>query len=220
MAHRAQVIHHIPGRVRIKMRSAKGNHALMRQITESLSPQLGIRRVETNAMTGSVLIHYDPNVYHEYETHLAAHGESENLFALKPPELTEVDEMVHRIEDEAEFLAQHSETARVIVDLVKQLNASVKRSTNNMFDLNVLLPLAVAAFSMSEIGIHTATPLWVTLGIFSFNSFVNLHRPCPHPRTETHQVVVDDEDAPQSQPRTTRRGGAKKQQGAKRRARK
>ena len=192
---KAQIVHHIPGRLRIKLPHAKGNHLLMRRISESFSPHHGIRRVETNATTGSVLIQYDPQMHHEYERNLTTHAVRENLFAVdSPPEITEFDEKVHRVEAEAEFLAEHSDTARAIFDAVKQLNETVKRETNNLVDLNVLLPIVAAVFSVTEIGLYTATPLWVTLGIFSFNSFVNLHRPPPHqqPLIETHQVTVNN----------------------------
>lgn len=191
---KAQIVHHIPGRLRIKLPQAKGNHALMQRIYESFSPHHGIRRVETNATTGSVLIQYDPQMHQEYESKLTTHAASENLFAIdSPPEITEFDEKVHSVEAEAEFLSEHSDTARVIFDAVKQLNETVKRETNNLVDLNVILPLVAAAVSVTEIGLYTATPLWITLGIFSFNSFVNLHRPQhQQPLLETHEVTVNN----------------------------
>jgi hypothetical protein len=60
---------------------------------------------------------------------------------------------------------------------VKGLNADVKRATNNAVDLKVLLPLGLAVYSLLKFEAEMATPLWVTLGIFSFNSFVALHPP-------------------------------------------
>jgi hypothetical protein len=85
--------------------------------------------------------------------------------------------MARRIEAEAEFLSQHSETARIIVDAVKRMDVNIKWATHNTVDLKVLLPLGLAAYSVVEIGLEASTPLWVTLGIFSLNSFVSLHSP-------------------------------------------
>lgn len=211
MRYPAQIVHHIPGRLRIKLPQAKGNHALMRRINESLSPHEGIRRVETNAMTGSVLIQYDPHIHQEYENKLATHAANENLFTVNsPPEVTEFDEKVNKFEAEAEFLSEHSDTARAIVNAVKQLNETIKYQTNNLVDLNVLVPLVAAAFSVTEIGLYTATPLWVTLGIFSFNSFVNLHRPQhQQPLLETHEVTINH---PPRRAKTARKRAVKNEQ--------
>ena len=177
MLQRAQIVHHIPGRLRIKLPSAKGKAAMLEHIKRALSPQHGVRRVDVNPMTGSVLVHYEPDFHNEYLLRLAAHAENAKLFTLEPPELTETDEFVHKVKVEAEFLASRSEAARTIVDFFKRLNESVKVATGNAVDLNVLLPLSVAIFSFFEVGVEAATPLWVTLCIFSFNSFVTLHYP-------------------------------------------
>jgi hypothetical protein len=66
-----------------------------------------------------------------------------------------------------------------MIDIVKQIDAGIKWATNNSVDLKVLLPLGLALYAFAESGTEAATPLWVTLGIFSFNSFVALHRPRP-----------------------------------------
>lgn len=196
MAYQAQVIHHIPGRVRVRLPGARGNHALLRQIKDSLAPQPGVQRVEVNPATGSLLVHYDPDLHEDYHSRLARYGEREDLFALKPPELTEADEIANKIEAEAEYLAAHSETARAVVNFVKHLNEGVKQATSNMVDLKVLLPLGLAIYTFKEAGSGVVTPLWVTLGIFSFNSFVALHHPKPSLHVDDHEIVLDKSQPP------------------------
>ena len=196
MIHHAQVIHHIPGRMRVKLPQAKGNHQLLLQIQQSISPLSGVKQVEINPATGSVLVHYDADQHEDFHTHLAEHAESEGLFALKPPELFEADEIAEKIEAEAEFLAAHSETARTVVNFVKQIDEGIKRATDNNLDLKVLLPLGLAVYAFLEAGTETVTPLWVTLGIFSFNSFVALHHPHPGVQVEEHQVIHDESPQP------------------------
>src|SRR5437879_5091518 len=110
MSHRAHVIHHIPGRMRVKLPHAKGDHATLQRIKEAISPMPGVNEVIINPVTGSVVVHYDPDIHENFHDHFGEHAERENLFALKPPELTEADEIAAKIEAEAEFLAEHSET--------------------------------------------------------------------------------------------------------------
>jgi hypothetical protein len=192
MEQNAEVMHHIPGRMRVKVPRLKGKSRALAKIKESVSQMPGVTSVDTNITTGSVLVNYDPKAFKQFQTSLADHAETNQLFSFKPPELTEVDEMADKIEVEAEFLAEHSEVARAVVNACKQLNAEVKRSTRNMVDLKVLVPLALAAYTFTRQDPMMSTPLWVTLGIFSFHSFLALHG--QQPQVVTHQVAFDREE--------------------------
>jgi hypothetical protein len=79
------------------------------------------------------------------------------------------------LEEEAEFLAEHSHVARAIVELFKSLDREVKRATDNAVDLKVLIPLGLAAYTLLELGVEAATPVWLTLGLFAMNHFIELH---------------------------------------------
>jgi hypothetical protein len=177
MRHRLRTVHHTKGRLRLKVPAARANPAVFEEICRSISSCPGVTGVRTNLRTGSILVQYSSKAGIDFHEQLTDHGEKTGGFLLEPPELTEVDEMAHRIELEAEFLSQHSETARVIVDSVKRLDTRLKLATHNTVDLKVLLPMGLAVYSVAEIGLEASTPLWVTLGIFSFNSFVALHHP-------------------------------------------
>lgn len=185
MAHEAHVSHHIPGRMRVKLPRAKGQHLVLQDIRQLIAPMPGVQRVEINPATGSVLVYYEPGRHEEFHTQLAEHAMQADLFALKGPELSEVDDVAEKIEAEAEFLAAHSEMARRMIDLVKQIDGRIKLATNNNVDLKVLLPLGLAVYAFVEAGTEAVTPLWVTLGIFSFNAFVALHRAYPAAQGET-----------------------------------
>jgi hypothetical protein len=50
-----------------------------------------------------------------------------------------------------------------------------------MVDLNVLVPMGFAISSLSVMGIRMGTPLWLTLAMSSFNSFMSLHSKRPNP---------------------------------------
>jgi len=173
--HRVRTAHRTRGRIRLTVQDFKKNSKSLEDVKKAIAPMHGVCRVEVNSTTGSVTVHYDPALYGKFHDQLAAHGEASGAFSLDPPAFGEGGELVKNVEAEAEFLSRHSETARTVVDSFSALNQAVKRATNNNLDLKILLPLGLAVYSVLEIGIETSTPLWITLGIFSFNSFVSLH---------------------------------------------
>jgi heavy-metal-associated domain-containing protein len=62
VAERAKVVHAIPGRVRVKVPQLRANRALGRRVDDRLSVLPGVRRVDVNPVTGSLLVEYDPAV--------------------------------------------------------------------------------------------------------------------------------------------------------------
>ena len=57
-----EVASYLPGRVRLRSRLLVGNKALEKKIKEYLSAFKGIESVETNTLTGSVLVKYIPEI--------------------------------------------------------------------------------------------------------------------------------------------------------------
>jgi hypothetical protein len=192
MLRHARVAHHVRGRIRVKLPSARGNAELLKQVADSLAAAEGIRSIECNINTGSLVVHYDERNSTDFPEVLAAHGRNCGLFSLAPPEVSEVDRMAEAIEREAEYLAEHSEAARALVESVKVLNNQLRRATHNNLDLKVLLPLGLAAWAVIDHDPELATPLWLTLSIFSFNSFLSLHSPPPGVTARTQQVIREN----------------------------
>lgn len=178
-AHRARVAHRARGRMRLKIHGLRGNASGLERLKQSIAPMDGVRGVETNAATGSVVVHYDPMLHSKFHDRLAEQGSSTGAFHLELPKIGGGGELILNIEEEAAFLSDHSDTARKIVELFSGLDRAVKRATDNAVDLKVLLPLGLAVYSALEIGVEVSTPLWATLGIFSFNSFLALHSSPP-----------------------------------------
>jgi cation transport ATPase len=167
--------------LRIRVPSAKGNPAALEEIKRSLAPVPGVSEVKVSAATGTITVLYDPKRHVDFHEHLAnaegSHQEKLHVSAVPPPPvLSEVDEAMDRLEKEAEFLASHSHSAKALFD-------ALRKATDNNVDLKVLAPLALAAYAFVELGFEAATPVWLTLGVFSFNHFVALHtqRPTTHP---------------------------------------
>ena len=88
---------------------------------------------------------------------------------------TELDKLTNSIEAEAEFLARHSHTARAVVDFVKKIDHEVKRATNNSVDLKIIFAVGIIGLTVFEVGATAATPVWVTLAIFTVNHFIQIH---------------------------------------------
>jgi hypothetical protein len=185
----AEIAHATRGRVRIKIPAGKSNPELLHQIRAAFEGHPGIDAIDVKQSTGSIIIYYDPE-HHEDIPSLftsmdkAAAAPLAHLAPLAAPPApapayrqpaNKLAEEIDAIEAEAEFLAEHSHFARSIVEYVKSLDRQIKRSTNNNIDLKILAPVGLAAFTFLEIGAAAATPMWVTLVIFSLNHFVELH---------------------------------------------
>lgn len=55
----AQYIHHVPGRLRVKLTLLKRNDAQAADLHVLLEALLGIHKINVNPVTGSVTIHYE-----------------------------------------------------------------------------------------------------------------------------------------------------------------
>jgi hypothetical protein len=177
-----QIAHQVPGRVRMKIPAGKGNPELLQQISEVFRVIPGIEEITVNPATGSVVLHYDTDRHDEFhgtfQEHYSAHGAPGGNGAAAGGMHgadTELDKLANSIEAEAEFLASHSHTARAVVDFVKKVDREIKLATGNTIDLKILFAGTIIAFTVFEVGATAATPVWVTLAIFTVNHFIEMH---------------------------------------------
>src|SRR5262249_34472217 len=103
------VAHQVPGRVRMKVPAAKGNPELLQQLAERCAGTPGSGRIPDNRAPGSVVMHYDAHRHDDFHGRFQDHVERGGAMA---PPLTEIDQFARTIEEEAEFLARHSQSAR------------------------------------------------------------------------------------------------------------
>jgi hypothetical protein len=170
------VAHQVPGRIRMKIPSAKGNPELLEQIKQTFSVLPGIEGIEVNDLTGSVILLYDVDRHDDFHGGFQNHAPPPR----RPPS-SEIDTLAQKIQDEAEFLAQNSHAARVVVDFFKQVDRQIKESSGNLVDLKIVLAIFVVGFTIFEVGAGAATPVWVTLVIFGLNHFIEMHQHGPQP---------------------------------------
>jgi cation transport ATPase len=176
-----EIAHQVPGRIRMKVGAAKANPELLEQIKETFMVIPGVEQVEVNPATGSVVLHYDVDQHDEFHGHLQHHTGGHH----QPPPTNEIDALANKIQQEAEFLAENSHTARVIVDFFRQLDRQIKTSSHNTIDLKIVLAFGIAGFTIAEVGANAATPVWVTLAMFGLNHFIEAN---------THKADEDEEE--------------------------
>jgi hypothetical protein len=174
--HKAELAHHVPGRMRIKIAAARGNVALLESLRQVFAGVPGINAVVVKPDSGSLVLHYDPRLETEMEQRFANyHNGHVEVKRERPGD--EVDEWASRIEAEAEFLAGRSEWAHAAVEFFKQFDRQIRAVSGNTIDLKIVLALALAVVTFVGVGAEAATPMWVTLVLFALNHFLEQHPP-------------------------------------------
>ncbi|MGO9567978.1 MAG: HMA2 domain-containing protein [Desulfomonilaceae bacterium] len=57
-------LHEVPGRLRIQISSLKRNSQRAQEVQDLLEDLSGIKSTSVNTVTGSVIVHYDPDIVH------------------------------------------------------------------------------------------------------------------------------------------------------------
>ena len=178
-----QIAHQMPGRVRFKIPTAQDNPELLEQIRQAFADMPGLRQTRVKPDAGSIVLIYDPNETASFEAQLMHHwaGVMPSM-PPRPPKRrdlpgNELAQATRQIEAEAELLAGHSHSARVVVDFFKDADREIKILTNNLVDLKIVLALALAVAAFAGIGATAATPMWVTLALFALDHFIEMQAP-------------------------------------------
>jgi len=164
---KVKIAHQVPGRIRLKVPKAKDNPEMIEQIRQMFNVIPGVEEVTVNPVTGSVVVHYDTDLHHEFHGRLQHHTGGHTA-----PPSNEIDALASKIQQEAEYLAEHSLTARVVVDYCKDFDRGIKVATGNAVDLKVALAVGIAGITLLEVGATAATPVWVTLSVFALNHMI------------------------------------------------
>lgn len=169
-----EIAHQTAGRVRLKIAAGKNEPELLKRIAESFSAIPGMDRITVSPVTGSIILNYNEHNQKSFNDRLMR-----NLMAqgAAPMIGSEFEELAKKIENQAEFLAERSKTARAVVDFCKRLDREIKLATHNVVDLKIVIAVGVIALTIFEVGANAATPIWLTLSIFTFNHFIEIHNP-------------------------------------------
>jgi Heavy metal associated domain 2 len=172
-----QIAHQVPGRIRLKVPSAKGNPELLAEIEKSFGAIPGIEEVMINPVSGSVVLRYDVEEHDDFHSRFTRHfneHHADHTSAYHRPPSTEIDALANTIEEEADFLAERSHTVKAVVDFCRHCDRQIKVGSGNTFDLKMALCVGIVGVMIFEIGAAAATPVWVTLSLFGLNHFVEM----------------------------------------------
>ncbi len=173
MAVDAYIQHYLPGRLRLRIPAAKGAEDGLRELSSAIARAPGINQVEYNPITGSILIQYSPEHYRNLQSLEAGLSASAAPIAVNnshPPQ--------HRSQHQRHQRGR-SVAARRVDSFFRQLDSEIRDATDNEVDLKFILPFGVAVLGLVALRYSSTTPLWLTLLIFAFNSFLGLHAPSP-----------------------------------------
>ena len=192
MAGKFKIVHQVPGRIRMKIPSAKGKPEELQSYKEVLLLIPGVEDVELNPVTGSIVLKYDPDRQVEFGAKFTDHVNKQNAEPPRKPRppTNEIDAVAGMIEEEAQFLAEHSEAARVFVDFCRKADRQIKVATHNVLDLKMMLAVCVVGAVVFEVGASAATPVWVTLALFGLNHFIEMQEQARQDREEEESRAV------------------------------
>ena len=182
-----QLRHAIPGRVRLRVPGIKGQPALAREIEQQLAGLAVVRRVEVSAVTGSVLVVYDP----------ADSAAIAGLGRMMIPGL-DLDGLADPgAEPPAEADAAAS-PADAVADLARKVNAQVEAATGSV-DLRFLVPASLFVGGLVRLiaSKKLTSPAWYDFLWFAFGTFCTLNRSQPPggPVAAVAGEGVDQDDA-------------------------
>ncbi len=170
MLRSASIAHRVPGRIRIRIPSAKADGEFLEQARAALSALPGVLEVSCNPLTGSIVILHSPDLRLDLEGTAISHNGSALPFVLDAPKPAPAPPRTRRRKG-----PRQSYVARAVAGAFADLDDVVREATGNALDLKVLLPLVVGGLGLTMLGKSRRTPIWLTLLMFSFSSFMSLH---------------------------------------------
>jgi hypothetical protein len=164
-----QVVHAMPGRVRLRVSKVRDNPAFAQKAQDKLGRVPGVKRVEVKPLTGSVLIFYDAAA-------LLAAGATAALtdgFSVLFPELG-AEALTLGIESLVHILSggEKDTSSSNFTDSMGNINAQVARITGG-YDLKLLIPMTFLFFGVRSLmtSEKVAAPAWYDYLWFAFASF-------------------------------------------------
>ena len=174
-----QIVHALPGRVRVKLPRLKGNTTLAREIGRTLTPLEGIHHVETSTTTGSVLVLYEPRLLSTLDTEavgsLSALADMLGLSVEDVP-MAELQRRLHAATNGA-HAGMSTTLGSGIAALLGSVNAGVIPLTGGWGELRTLVPLTLAFLGLRSLLLTDRLPFpsWYEYLWFAFSTFVALH---------------------------------------------
>jgi hypothetical protein len=170
----ARIVHHVPGRLRIKVLDARGEADFFAAVQRVIGGLSGVASVRVNPSSSSIVVDYKPS---DSVFHFRLQDDSALRSWLSLDKETDIPEgLGAAVVRSTRYLERHSRLAESIVSTAEHLDAGLREVSAGYLDLKVLLPLSVAVATSMHKGRNKGTPMWLTLSTFAFNAFLSLHR--------------------------------------------
>ncbi len=184
VARLGKIVHHVPGRIRIKFKDLANNSAFFNDIKKAISSLSGVDSVRISRQSSSIVVHYKAL---DSAFHIRLKEDPSLKNWLEFDDITTLDTEKNKFTDlNSPYAEQHSRLAESIVSVAEQLDSGLLQASNGYLDFKVLLPIAIAVASSLHKAKGRGTPMWISLSTFAFNSFLTFH----HRRIDTPRVKI------------------------------
>jgi len=168
------IVHVLPGRVRLKIPKLKQDQAFGRQIERQFSSVKGIERVHVHPLTGSVVVMFDQEQMTDTDSLLALSNALSSLFPNVDLSPADVQAFMKQGADGASSPGeafQGTSTSAQLQAFTSSFNAKIADMTGGL-EIKSLLPLAFSALAIREllVGKNLRFPSWYDFLWFSFAS--------------------------------------------------
>ena len=152
-----EVLHAIPGRVRLRVRGLKGDAVGARRLEREVASMPGVKVAAANAKTGTLLLQYDPRI-----------------MTGEPFGTVRRLRMGRNVPHAA---PSGSEVADSVTNVFDGLDANIERVSGGFINLRTLIPLTLLSLAVKRIiidGNVEAVPVQGLLW-YSYSTFHNMH---------------------------------------------
>jgi hypothetical protein len=177
--------HAIPGRIRLKIPSIKGEPGLALEVHKQLAALPVIRRVEVNPVTGSVLVLYDP-------------ADSAAIAQLGRMMIPGLD--LNAMPDPPDHAPRNGHgagaPALAVTELARRLNERVEAISGGALDLKVLVPMSLVVGGLVRLiaSRKVPSPAWYDFLWFAFGTYFTLNRGSGPDRPEQSALGCGESD--------------------------
>lgn len=183
MSQAIQIIHALPGRVRVRLPRLQGNASLAAEVERALTALAGVHHVEASTTTGSVLVLYEPRLLESLD--IEAIGPLLGLagrlgLAFEDMDMDEIQDWVHTAANGTRPGTPPT-LGSDIAAWLSSVNAGVTQVIGGWGELRTLVPLTLAFLGLRGL-LRTEQlpfPAWYDYLWFAFSTYMILHPPRP-----------------------------------------
>jgi hypothetical protein len=167
-----KIVHAVPGRIRLKVAQVRENPTLAGEIQTRLAASRGIRQVEVNPLTGSVLVLYEAQ---EAASPDSLRALAEPLSALFPG--FDLKDFARKHLPSTNGASSEPSLTSGIASFFGALNTGVGKVTGGSADLRILVPLTLFVLGVRGLLVSDQRPFptWYDLFWFALGTFFMLN---------------------------------------------